>query len=338
MRSYNARLPRWGWLAANLVVVSLLLAACAGGGSDSSSDAASNNNPTAADQTQLVSVGPENGDSDAGAPQVAGEPTPTAAESLAALVNGEPVTMTAFERERERRALGMDIQPATAAAFDAMVIQSMIDQLLINQAAAREGIAITDEEVDAELTVQAEIASQNNLSLEQVVAEQLYTMDEYREAIRNMLLWYEVSQTVVANMPTTSTQVHARHILVADETTAWDLLTQLDQGADFAELAVTYSLDTSTGRSGGDLDWVSRGDLLQPEVEDAIFALEPGARSAEPVVSSLGYHIIEVLERVNDRPLDQAKLAERREQVFLDWLDIQRQSADIIQYVGTNSQ
>ena len=98
---------------------------------------------------------------------------------------------------------------------------------------------------------------------------------------------------------------------------------------------VQYSLDGSTAPTGGDLDWVSRGDLLQPEVEDAIFALEPGQISPEPVKSSLGYHIVQVLEKVEDRPLSQAALAEKQQQAFMAWLDSQRQAAVIERYVGS---
>jgi parvulin-like peptidyl-prolyl isomerase len=258
-------------------------------------------------------------------------------EALAASVNGQPITMAAFERERTRRMVGLDIQPATQTAFDASVLQSMIDQVLVEQYAAQNGIAVTDVEVDAELAAQGDIAAASSLSLEEFVASQQYSMDEYRQALRAMLLWSKVSQTVTASVPTTADQVHARHILVVDEATARQLIAQLDQGADFAQLAIQYSLDSSSARTGGDLDWVGRGDLLQIEVEDAIFALQPGQRSAEPVRSSLGYHVIEVLERVQGRPLDQAEMAEKKEQAFVAWLDARRSAAQIERYVGVGS-
>ena len=97
-----------------------------------------------------------------------------------------------------------------------------------------------------------------------------------------------------------------------------------------------YSLDGSTAHTGGDLDWVSEGDLLQPEVEAAIFALQPGQRAPEPVKSSLGYHIVETLERVQDRPLSQAALAEKKQKAFLEWLEGQRAAATIERFVGVS--
>jgi len=272
-----------------------------------------------------------------GSVSAAGAEAQPTEEPLAARVNGQPITLATFQRESVRRAVGLDVQPATQGAFDAQVLQSMIDQMLINQAAAREGIVVTDAEVDAELATQSDIAAGNNQTLDQIVTAEGYTMDEYRGVIHDMLLTQKLSQ-VVANVPPVAEQVHARHILVADEATARDLLAQLQQGADFAQLAMQYSLDGSTAPSGGDLDWVSRGDLLQPEVENAVFSLQPGQISPEPVKSSLGYHIIQVLERVQDRPLSQAALAEKKQQAFLTWLDGQRQAAVIERYVGVSAQ
>ena len=315
-----------------IMLALILLAACAGGDSDKSSDspASSSNNAAPVDQT----VNTEN----SAAPWRSRWSVPAQAteEPLAARVNDQPITLAEFQRERERRAMGLEVEPATAAAFDASVLQTMIDQVLIEQAAERLEIVVTDEEIDAELALQADLAAANNQTLEEIVAVQLYTMDEYRAALRGMLLTQKVSEAVAQVSPYAA-QVHSRHILVADEATARSLLAQIQQGADFAQLAMQYSLDLTTAPTGGDLDWVSEGDLLQLEVEAAIFALEPGQIAPEPVRSSLGYHIIQTLERVEDRPLSQAALAEKRQQAFLDWLDSQRQTAVIERFVGTDN-
>jgi parvulin-like peptidyl-prolyl isomerase len=306
-----------------------LLAACAGGDSDQKSSSGGEANNSASD-TLPVNTGADGITSNNA---VSNQPTQ---EPLAALVNGQPITLAKFQRERERRSLGMVVEPATAAAFDASVLQTMIDQVLIEQAAQTLNITVPDEDIDAELDLQADLADANGQSLEEIIAAQLYTLDEYREALRGMLLTQKVSESV-ANVSPYAAQVHSRHILVADEATARSLLAQIQQGADFAQLAMQYSLDVTTAQTGGDLDWVSQGDLLQPEVEAAIFSLEPGQVAPEPVQSSLGYHIIQTLERVEDRPLSPAALAEKRQQAFIDWLESQRQAAVIERYVGTGS-
>lgn len=303
-----------------LVLLMLLLAAC-GGDSDGASQAEPRANAQGLLPAQPVS----------GAAQA--QPT---SEPLAARVNGQPITLAAFQREVQRRMIGMTLEPATQAAFDASVLDAMIDQVLIEQGAALLQIEVTDAEVDAELTIQADLAKANNLLLEEVLAAQLYTLDEYREVVRGMLLVQKLSDVVAAVAPYAE-QVHSRHILVADEATARALIDQLRAGADFAQLAATYSLDQSTAPSGGDLGWVAPGVLLQPEVEAAIFALAPGELAPEPVQSSLGYHVVQTLERVQDRPLSPAELAERRQQVFEQWLETQRQAAVIERLVATGN-
>jgi peptidyl-prolyl cis-trans isomerase D len=100
-------------------------------------------------------------------------------------------------------------------------------------------------------------------------------------------------------------RVHARHILLKTEgksdaekaalkAKAEDLLKQLKNGADFAELAKKYSDDGSKDQ-GGDLGWFVRNQMV-PEFDSVAFALKPKELSGV-VTSQFGYHIIQVLEK-----------------------------------------
>lgn len=72
-----------------------------------------------------------------------------------------------------------------------------------------------------------------------------------------------------------------------------DIKRQLDGGADFAEMAESYSMDGSA-TSGGDLGWFGQGAMVKP-FEDVAFALKIGDVS-EPVQTQFGWHIIKVEE------------------------------------------
>lgn len=86
----------------------------------------------------------------------------------------------------------------------------------------------------------------------------------------------------------------AAHILVETEEKANELKTQLEGGADFAELAKANSTDTGSGAAGGDLGWFGLGMMVKP-FEDAVVAAEPG-KVAGPVQSDFGWHLILVKE------------------------------------------
>ncbi|MCX7116052.1 MAG: peptidylprolyl isomerase [Gammaproteobacteria bacterium] len=100
------------------------------------------------------------------------------------------------------------------------------------------------------------------------------------------------------------TQTHVRHILIkpSASTTAEEaeaqlshLYQQLRSGGDFARLAKQYSLDPVSAMKGGDLGWVTSGDLV-PEFEKAMETLALHVVS-EAIKTRYGWHFIEVLER-----------------------------------------
>ena len=71
--------------------------------------------------------------------------------------------------------------------------------------------------------------------------------------------------------------------------------------------------------------------MMVTEFEEAAFALEPG-QSSEPVKSSFGYHIINVIERDANRTLDEASLESKKASALDDWLADQRASGVVTSY------
>lgn len=116
----------------------------------------------------------------------------------------------------------------------------------------------------------------------------------------------------------TPERVHVRHILL--NTTGKskeevekirrrmeDLLKQARSGADFAALATKNSEDPGSAVKGGDLDWVTRGQMV-PEFEKASFATKVGQIS-DIVTTVYGFHIlkVEAKEEARVRPFDEVK-------------------------------
>lgn len=96
------------------------------------------------------------------------------------------------------------------------------------------------------------------------------------------------------------TEYNASHILVETEEEAAALVTELEGGADFAELAMEKSTGPS-GPRGGELGWFGTGAMVPP-FEEAVVSLDVGAISA-PVQTQFGWHVIKLNEtRVKDAP------------------------------------
>lgn len=129
-------------------------------------------------------------------------------------------------------------------------------------------------------------------------------------------------------------QTHARHILIKlsevvsekDAKRKMDgIKERLDNGTKFEEMARQYSEDGSAN-NGGDLGWVNPGDTVPP-FEKAMNALGLGEIS-EPVLSTFGWHIIQVIERrQQDMTKEASRLKARQEirvkkseEAYQDWI------------------
>lgn len=88
-------------------------------------------------------------------------------------------------------------------------------------------------------------------------------------------------------------RVRASHILVGTQAEAQDIITAINNGESFADLAKQFSKCPS-GQKGGDLGQFGPGQMVQP-FESATFGLEVGAISG-PVQTQFGFHIIQRTE------------------------------------------
>ena len=95
-------------------------------------------------------------------------------------------------------------------------------------------------------------------------------------------------------------EVQVAHILVLDKGKAELILEELKEGADFAVLASSASLDTSSAGNGGVLNYFGKGDMV-PAFEVAAFGLEKDGDISEIVETTFGYHIIKkIAEKTGD--------------------------------------
>lgn len=128
-------------------------------------------------------------------------------------------------------------------------------------------------------------------------------------------------------------QHRVRHILIRPTETVTDiqaeqrireLYRQLQAGADFAELAKAQSDDPVSGSDGGNLGWVSRGQMV-PEFEQAMLEANIGELKG-PIRSQFGWHILQVQERREKDISDQIKTSEARQAIYRRKFDVELQA------------
>jgi peptidyl-prolyl cis-trans isomerase D len=131
------------------------------------------------------------------------------------------------------------------------------------------------------------------------------------------LLKVKVYDEITKDTPKEEEKVWARHILVATEAEAKQVIDRLNKGEDFAKLAAELSTDTGSKTRGGDLGWFGTG-VTDKDFEAAAYALKIGEIS-QPVKSQLGYHVIQLLGR-EVRPLTDSELSTKKQTAFTAWL------------------
>jgi peptidyl-prolyl cis-trans isomerase D len=153
------------------------------------------------------------------------------------------------------------------------------------------------------------------------------TESDLRKMVEVDLYRTKLMEALTTDIGSEEEQIWARHILVATEEEASQVVERLEAGEDFAALAEEVSTDTGSAALGGDLGWFGKGQLIS-EFEDVAFSLEIGEISA-PVQTSYGWHIIQLLGREN-KPITDDRLEIIRQQALQDWLMEQRDTADIV--------
>ncbi len=221
------------------------------------------------------------------------------------------------------------------------VIKQLIQVELVVQEAKVENVTVDQKKVDDQLS---QIKQQNGagddaaflafLQKNKISSlEQLRGLLERDQVVERMLLTH-----------TTMEQVHARHILLAATADKVDarkveadaLLKQLQDGADFAQLATQKSEDPGSKVKGGDLGWAPRG-LFVPEFDAAVFSMKKD--ELRLVKSQFGWHIIQLLDLPTIRSLESRDVLNTQPgqkaftDTFLPWVEKLKSNAEAAQKI-----
>lgn len=250
-------------------------------------------------------------------------PTPTEAP-MAVRVNGEGILLTDYEAEIKRYQAGVSQleEPYDEASARQEVLDYLIMQTIFAQAAHEQGYSVSEADIQERIAGYVEsLGGEDQLAA--LKTDNFYNEESFARAIKSDMAYIWMRDKLIDQVPQTAEQVHARQIVVKSENEALGIQRQLEVGTSFRDLAFQYDALT-----GGDLGWFPRGYLLQPDVETAAFALQPGQFSGI-IPTDFGYHIVEVIERDTQKKLSQDALLFVQRQSLQRWLDDQLANSEI---------
>lgn len=266
----------------------------------------------------------------------------------AAVVNGTAIPLEQLEHaskalETAQAANGQTVDAGTASR---QALQSLIQSQIVIDGAKREGIEISDADVDNQIKQYEQQAASNNQKLDDVLQQQGITRDDLRDRARVDLVIQRLGDKLVPgksdaelNAEVTARrgeflQVQARHVLVKDEATAKKVRGDLEKNGDWAT-AAKQSQDPGSKDKGGELGYISKGQTV-PEFDKTLYELAEqgnckGASGAcespisQPVKSQFGWHVLQVtgvrlpeLSQIRQQ-LEGQDLVQRRQTALQDW-------------------
>ena len=229
----------------------------------------------------------------------------------AAIVGEERITADDLQQVVERglsdpqaeEQLGQDLP-----AFQRQTLSRLINRQVLAEAAQREGVTVTDGDVDAQLQRFAEQAGGRE-ALEAQAAQSGISPEDLPRFLRDVVLDQKLGDALTEDVEVPQEtleqlyeqniaqfdRVESRHILVEDEAQARSILAQVrEDPAQFADLAAEFSIDTSNKDQGGNLGLAGRGQFV-PEFEELLFSAEPG--TYDVVQTQFGWHVVNVIDR-----------------------------------------
>jgi foldase protein PrsA len=281
------------------------------------------------------------------------------APDQAAVVDGVAIPMDELTAQVKAGRPGDARQdPAQAVDGAREALQSLIVARVVLGGAEREGVSVSEADVDARLEqIKQQVAAQG-ASFEAALAQRNLTVPILRNQLRVQLAAEKLSAKLVPGQGDAELlatlgkrkaeflQLRVRHVLVKDEATARKVKRELESGGDWDAVAKRSSIDPGSKERGGDLGFQSKGETVAPFEKAAVALAGKGdckdrtsgdcsSPIGGPVKTEFGWHVLQVtgvrLPPLNDQLRGQLdpSLQPRRQKAVQDWFDKRVKAASI---------
>lgn len=293
----------------SISLFSILLSAC------NKSNPVSTSTSTVVVPSETAVISPE--------PSLTPVPPTSTPVPLVAVVNGEGIALAEFQAEITRYQASSPITGTILASeTNTVVLNELIDQTLLAQAAAENGYSVDDTMLQSRIS-SLEDQLGGAQALEDWKAAHAYSDEDFKQALKRSIGAAWMRDRVIAAVPETADEVHVVQILVPTSAEANQVYTSLQSGKDFLEVASSYDPVTE-----GDLGWFPRGYLSDSAIEEAVFALQTGQYSAV-VPTDIGFHILYLVERDPEHPLQPDARRALQVKTLAEWISERRNQSEI---------
>lgn len=283
-------------------------------------------------------------------------------KDIAAKVNGEVIKKSEVDAQvkqymdavqKQSQQTGGKTATPSEKEIHERVVENLINGALIRQAAAEEGIKVTQKDIDEQIaSIRKNFPDQK--AFDNALKQSGMTLEQLKEQIRDQLLITRLKEKLTKDIAVTddeiedyyknnkaqfkeSAAVRASHILFGpdDKKTAEKVLKEIKAGSNFGELAKKYSKDPASAAKGGDLGWPTTPYV--PEFQEACDKLKKGQLSGL-VKTTYGWHIIKVTDsrKSRQKPVDEVReqvrqmlQAQKSQEAFTKLLEDLRKKAQI---------
>jgi peptidyl-prolyl cis-trans isomerase C len=242
---------------------------------------------------------------------------------LAAVVNGEGITLAEYQAEVARYQASSTITGTNIASdTETIVLNDLIDQTLLAQGAAEDGYLVDDTLLQSRIDALVDQLGGSD-ALEAWQVANGYSDEAFRLALKRSIGAAWMRDQIISTVPETADEVHIFQILIPTQAEADQVYASLQSGKEFLDVASTYDPMTK-----GDLGWFPRGYLSDPAIEEAAFGLQAGQYS-EVIPSEIGYHILYLLKRDSEHPLQPDARRALQVNAIQEWIIERRNNSEI---------